>query len=363
MTESRSDNPGRGGNSWQFLGVDLSQWPRLWLEGWRIALASRWLGRIVPQEPVDVILPTGECRRYLAGDWSDCTAAPSRYRAVLLDRADVLTRSLTLPPLSGDDLVRAVAFEVEGLTPFGIDHTAWGYRQSEGRQPGAATGGIVLEVALARQADVAARLAAAQGVTQGSHDQADYEVWALDQAERPIVLRGFAEQRRAGRRTRRLLQIGALAVGVLFLSLAALSIPAIEAQSRLSEATAAYEKLQTQARDVQAARSRLIALSETALAVSERLSAAPTPIRLVDRLSALLPESAYLEQLTMNERHARVTGQSDNASALLQSLGAKPGFQNVRAPTAFTRSRATGKDRFVIEFDYHPEIAAAEAQP
>lgn len=347
--ESRSE---QGRESWVFLGVDLSRLPRLWLDGWREALSSTWLSRVIPPEAVDVQWPDGECRRYRGGIWSECRGRPGRYRAVLLDEADVLTRRLDFPPLSGRDLERAIAFRISGLTPFGSDETAWGFAQERvgDRQRHAGQRSVI--VALANARDVAVRLGNAPGGAQNN------EVWAPTPEGPPVVLLGYGERRRYRRRRGKLIQAILLAAFVLALSLLILAVPAFEAKARLSEAQSSMAVLQEKAREVQAARERLVLQADQAKRIARHLEGASEPLRLVDRLSALLPRTTYVEQLAVTGRHARVTGQSDNASALLGRLGDEPGFYNVRAPTAITRSRATGKDRFVIEFDFRPEGGA-----
>ncbi len=355
MTESRSQEnrshgsqPEEGQNPWVFLGVDLSRLPRLWLDGWREALSSTWFARLVPAEAVDVQRPDGERRRYRGGEWSECRGRPGRFRAVLLDEKGVLTRRLEMPPLSGRDLERAVAFRISGLTPFGVDETAWGFtRESPGGQQHGDQ--RLVTVALANARDVAIRLKEAPGDAQTT------EVWAPTTEGPPVVLLGYGEQRRYRQRRGKLIQAILLAAFVLALSLLILAVPAFEAKARLSEAQASMAVLQEKAREVQAARERFVLQAKQAERVAQHLEGASEPLRLVDRLSALLPRTTYVEQLTVAGQHARVTGQSDNASALLGRLGDEPGFENVRAPTAITRSRATGKDRFVIEFDFHPE--------
>jgi len=335
---------------WVFLGVDLSRLPRLWMDGWREALSSAWLSKLIPAEPVDVQLPDGSCRRYRDGEWSDCPARPGRYRALMLDEGSVLTRRLEMPPLGGRDLERAVSFRIGSLTPFGLDETAWGYVHETPGQGKRADRPRAVTVALANARDVAIRLKDVPGDGEG------LEVWSPTPEGVPVVLRGYGERRRYRQRRGKLVQSILLVGLALGLSLAVLAVPAFETKARLVEAQASMTTLQEKARDVQSARERLVRLAGQAERVALHLEGASEPLRLVDRLSALLPRTTYVEQLRVTGGHARVTGQSDNASALLGRLGDEPGFENVRAPTAITRSRATGKDRFVIEFDYRPKV-------
>jgi len=349
MKQSGKESRSEGKSSpWVFLGVDLARLPRLWMDGWREALASRWLSRLIPPEPVDVRFPSGECRRYRAGKWEDCPGRPARHRAVMLDDATILTRRLEMPPLTGRDLERAVAFRVDALTPFGMEETAWGFMESSHAERSRPGGQGRVVVALASIHDINRQIGESPEAGENP------EIWASTDDGYPVVLRGYGEQRRYRGRRNRLIQAilwGMLALG---LSLALFAVPAFEAKVRLAQAQASMATLQEKVQDIQAARERLVKRSGQAEQVALHLEGASEPLRLVDRLSALLPRTTYVEQLTVTGQHARMTGQSDNASALLGQLGDEPDFHNVRAPTGITRSRATGKDRFVIEFDFRP---------
>ena len=73
-------------------------------------------------------------------------------------------------------------------------------------------------------------------------------------------------------------------------------------------------------------------------------------VALIDQITRQLPDDAVLTRLEIAGGTVRLSGQADNAAQLLQTLGAKPAFRDVRAPSGISRGPAGGKEGFTIEF-------------
>lgn len=339
MTNARADKQGKADNPWQLFGIDLTGIGRAWIEGWQEVLdwpAFAWLR---PKSVIAVTMADSERRLYANGRWlsGDKKGVSAQYSAAVLPDSLLLKRQLNMPPLSSEDLHQAMAFEVEGLTPFGVDGTVWGYRASD--RPG----GKRVDLVIGARAHVERQLADAASSGR--------EIWALGADGQPVVMQGFGERRRQVRERNQVRVVVILALLALVLSLALVAMPALEAHRSLASAERAYAQLQSKVSKVSKARESLVDQATVAQAVADHLQQVPRPLLLLQTLSGVIPDTAYLERLDIDGTHVRLTGQADNASGLMQILGKIPGFDNVQAPTAITRNARTGKERFVIEFD------------
>lgn len=341
MTNARADKRGKADNPWQLFGIDLAGIGRAWVEGWQEALRWPAFAWLRPRSVIEVTMPDGGRRMYANGHWlaDDKSDTAAQYQAVVLPDNLLLSRQLTLPPLSGDDLQQALVFEVEGLTPFGMEGTVWGYRAIDHAG--------VKRVELV----ICSRAHAARQLVESAISGQDPEIWALDADEQPVVMQGFGERRRLVRERSQVRLVAVLGLLAALLSLTLVAVPVLDAHRRLSSAEQAYAQLQNRVSKVSSDREKLVNQATVAQAIADHLRQVPQPLLLLDLLSGVIPDTAYLERIDINGSHVRLVGQAENASSLMQILGKTKGFDNVQAPTAITRNSRTGKERFVIEFD------------
>ena len=78
---------------------------------------------------------------------------------------------------------------------------------------------------------------------------------------------------------------------------------------------------------------------------------------LVDRLSAALPDDAWLDRIEVNGREIRITGLTGNANELLAQLGRQPGLADARATGANVRDNTLNKERFTFEMRWRADGA------
>jgi general secretion pathway protein L len=69
------------------------------------------------------------------------------------------------------------------------------------------------------------------------------------------------------------------------------------------------------------------------------------------KLTSILSDDTYLQNLQFNGEKVTISGQTSNASALMQSLGQIEGIKDVKAPVPSSRAPGISKDTFVIEFN------------
>ncbi|MHB8920966.1 MAG: PilN domain-containing protein [Halothiobacillus sp.] len=356
MIDKRQAKLDTAPNPWLFLGFDLRQIPAVWLDGWKEALRWPILAWLNTAPPVRVFQVDGTETLYTKGGWwplkpTDKSASHSDFRALLLPDDVLLHRVIVLPKMPGSDLQQVLSFEVDGITPFGRDQTVWGYQiVSETAQ------NQRIELVITARAQIEqALMKRNSSVPADMLEQDALELWAMGEQSRPVTLIGFAEQRRQRFIRRRVLQMAALLLLIPVLTIALAGVPMVEAQLRWVHAQQDMATVQAQSTAIDAKRSQLVAQSQSAQSVMDYLKTLPQPLAILELLSAKIPDTAYLERFDMNAQRVIITGQADNAASLMQVLGATPGIQNVRAPSAITRNPMNNKERFTLEFGVQSE--------
>ena len=330
-------------SSLRLFGIDLAAVPSYLRDGWAEALrwpVFRWL---TPDEPIRVLHADGS-ESIRNGVSARTIAAPASVRFCAVELADetVLRRSLVLPRLGEDEVRQAVELDVLAASPFAADDVAWGYRVERGER-------LRIDIALTSKALIGRQIEALAPRLGGVAP----EVWVG--GDPPLVLPGYGETARLAQARRMRWTLFAL-LGVLAVLLAALAVtPTLQLRERTIEAVHKSDDLiravgpQARMRDDIARLGEQIALLRK---VSEqRLDV----VALLDQVTRQLPDDAVLNRLEITGTTVRITGQADNASQLLQTLGANPAFREVRAPAGITRAPAGSKEGFSIEFRVGPE--------
>lgn len=340
----------------RLFGIDLSSFGRDLRAGWQTLLGSRAFAWLTPAQPVRLLRADGT-ERWLDGQTFRTgsarrigkTGSGAYATAVELPEDQVLQRHLRVPAMPHAELADAVALDVASASPFPRDDLVWGFRSVP-----AAGGRYQVDIALASRSQALRHmqsLAAGAG-TQALVDPADLEVWALtgDDRAAPIQLGGFAEPRRSARtmagRRRRLL----LLLWIALLLAAVALTPTAQLKWRAAQADAAYARLAQTAAPVVAKREALVAASDRLATLRDVLIDHVEPLRVLNRLTQVIPDDTALTTLQLDGLKVRVAGQTVNAAALMQTLGAQPGLRDVRAPTPATRYPGAPKENFEIEF-------------
>lgn len=327
------------------FGLDLR---RLWSTYWQgLTDCLKWpaFSWLVADEPVHVLLPDGSEQWRLGETSTSAKAQKDAARAVVLADDQVLACDLVMPELLRHDLLQALSLQAAERSPFPLEQLVWGWRESLRDE-----GGLSVRMALASRGHVERYLA-----SKGLGDGSSVEVWAGDGA--PVVIRGFGEASRRRRASMRRLGILAALALLVFLALALAATPFMLKRERVFDAKAQHEAL---VQETLSAVSDREALLKTGLRASELKAVLQGQVdlpRLLDTLTKLMPDTAYLTRLEVSEHQVRLGGLAANASALIEALGAQPGFSDVRTPSAISRS-SEGKDSFSVEFNYEASGAA-----
>ena len=334
----------------RFLGVDLALLWRDMREPWRTAHQWPILAWLTPQ-PAVLLLRADGTQAVWEGATQISAKVTPRFKAIELPDDLVLRRAVQLPAMSADDLLAAMSLEARSNSPFDADDLVWGGSlQTNASQPVQRA-----ELVLASRKQVAQHLAAVQAGAAGV-DWSGAEVWVIAANGQPVVFTGYGEGlREAYRRNRRRLAFGLLAA--LALGGAVLAItPSIQLRSRALEAAQAHETLVKSAAPVVRQREQLMASVESLSALAELTNGRIEPLKVLDKLTQVLPDDTALQSIKLQGTKLIFTGQTGNASALLQQLGNVQGFKDVRAPAATTRLGNVGKEAFAVELTLDPEV-------
>lgn len=322
------------------FGIDLANLYHRWRAGWAEALTwpqAAWLG---VEEPVELIHADGRKTLHLGDTGRPAPATrPPRHTAILLPQDIILHRRLLLPRMPEADLEAAMLLEVDALNPFPPEKLAWGARRrwtADGRW----------DIDLA----ITSRDFVEQQLERLPPDPAhrNPEVWG-DTPRGPIVLRGYGESLRQSRtRRNQTLVLGLLALlTALLIALAAL--PVAWQAARLAQAEASLAELQQQASNALGQREQLVRLNTLASRIMPPPNGTASPVELLERISALLPEDAWLDRFDLQDGTLQISGHASNGSAVLSTFSQAPAFRTARTTAPIVRDARLGKDRFVIE--------------
>lgn len=333
-------------SSMRLFGIDLSAVPGYLREGWAEALrwpALRWL---TPDEPVRVLAADGaeSVRQGVSARRIDAPAGV-RFVAIELAEETLLRRSLSLPPLTDEELRQAVELDVRAASPFAEEDVVWGFDVQRGER-------TRVEIALTSRKLVEQQIA----TLRPRIGEAQPEVWAG--GERPFVVPGYGEAARLARvRRMRLALFALLAVTALLLGALAIT-PTLQLRQRALEAVGKSEQLARAVGPQAQMRDELTRLGEQIRLLGKAAERRHDVVALIDQVTRTLPDDATLTRMEITGGVVRIIGQADNAAQLLQTLGANPAFRDVRAPSGIAKAPAGGKEGFTIEFRVEGEAKA-----
>lgn len=333
----------------RFLGVDLKA---LWQEichSWQHIHQWPVLSWLTPAVPVILYQADGAQSLWLEGALksSNAGSVKTNFVAVELPQEHVLRRTLSLPQVGDSDIADAVALEARASSPFVAQDLMWGYRARSDQH-----GKCSIELAIASRKQVGAYLTTQSGRLPSN---ASPEVWVRGDQAGPIVLQGYGEIHRYAHaaRQRRWGYALLLLAGVLLGGIAV--TPTAQLRLRAIDAVFAYDSAVQRTAPLARQREALMQSVEKLGVLSETLSGRIEPLRVLDKLTKVLPDDTALQSFKLQGGKVTIAGDTANASALLQLLGEQPGLRDVRAPSAAMRIPGAPKESFVIEFVLDPQ--------
>ena len=333
----------------RFFGLDLrTLWPEI-RRSWQGLHRSSALAWLTPDLPVRVLHADGQEAIWLGGQLVEGGETHSaRFDAIELPEDILLRRTLHMPNMSAAQIAQAVEIDLRSVSPFAAADMVWGYSA----QP-VQVGGIEVHVVLV------SRKQAEQYIGTQQHRlaaNAAPEVWAFAPNNRPILLEGWGEARRVQHSAkRRRVGYGLLASGLL-LTCAIVTTPTMQLRLRAIQAVIAYDALQARTAALLGQREIFVRSIDELEVLRSMLAERVDSLLLMEAMTQTLPDDTSLQSLQLQGLKVTINGLTANSATLMQLLGNKNGFKNVRAPSAANRSPGATAESFIIEFELDPAV-------
>jgi general secretion pathway protein L len=330
----------------RLFGLDPGRAADTFRQGWEGALRWPMFAWLSPAQRVAARWPDGTSRVCMG---ASLTPAPEgrhpRFHALVLPSDIVLTHSLKLPHLLEAEIEQALELELQTISPFPANQLEWGWRIDEVTEHG-----IQTTLAFASKAHVSDYLDRHQSRIQSGSPM---EVWA--EADGIVVLKGFGEHRRKTRMRAQRRQLVFTLIATVLLVAAFASAPIWQIRARAIDAQNQFAQLQSDAFLYVESRNALTLANEKAMAIGSYLDGQANAPQVLDTLTELLPDSAWISRLDIDGRRVRLTGQAADAAGLMELLRARAEFSDLRALSPITRGR-DGRDTFSFELMVMPRL-------
>lgn len=290
----------------------------------------------------------------------DAIEDPNARTVFCIDGDRVLTRVLSLPAATTDNLAQVLAFEMDRQTPFKADQV---YFDSRVVGQDASGRNAQVELVLIPRERLDAELASLPG---GAAHVDGVDAWkgAAGAARRHVNL--LPPDKRTRRRDLRLpLNLGLAAAAVILLVL--------NMDESLANRASALEAMRTEVDDAAKQAKQVAALKKTltdsisgANFLSDRKRKGPTTVGLIDDITRRMPLDTYLERLQIENKTVQLQGQATEAAKLIALLGASPCLGNPGFQGQVQPDPRSGKERFQINADLkecNPQADATAAVP
>lgn len=255
-----------------------------------------------------------------------------------------LVRSVTLPEAAAGRLRQVLGFEMDRLTPFTVGQLYYDVLPVE-HYPEQRRIRVELTALPRPDVDHALAALAAVGVVPDVVDIAGCRVGLnlLPPEQRP----------RRGMLAARL--YAALVSVSLMLVVAAILLPLWQQRTLVTTLQKQVETLQRQGGQVLALQERLEKSIESSRFLLQKKRSRPSLIEVLRELTAVVPDSAWLERLQVRNDTLQIIGQAANASIMIGLIENSKLFSGAAFASPVTNDRRSGKERFVLGARIAPE--------
>lgn len=334
-----------GGELAALLPVRLRAWVQrgpdvLWLGGVsgtatvHRARTGMTLAEIAPGLPVEV--QRAEFARACAGIDPD-----DRRLLLVVPAAQVLYRRLVLPAAAAADPRRVVGYELDRQTPFKPEQVYYDVRVSADAAP---AGQVALDLYAAPRAEIDPLLERFNAI--GAHPDA-VDVQGADGGLAGIdLLPPERRPRRIDRRRRANFMLGLACVLLAVLVLSQWLANRRAALAAMQEEVQAMRARATQSEQLRAQLGGALAASKFLV---RRKSENPSALEVLDDLTRRLPDSAWLDILTLDDSGGLdIKGEAAKAAGLVDTLSSSGLLQEPKLQGVIQPDPATGKERFEL---------------
>ena len=261
-------------------------------------------------------------------------------RWLVLDIAQTLRPVIPVPASAEARLREVMQFEVDRQTPFAADQVSFEPRVLH---RDAQTLQLKVELVVLPKARLDAALALLGPLAEGlaGVDVASPDGSRLGVNLLPAAGRG-ARTDRARQANRWLALVALLALG------AAMALVLNNRTNTLEAYQQRVDAAKAQAREVRMLRNSLRNSAEAANFLARRRAQMPTTLELLDDLTRRIPDSTFLEKISVNDGNMVLIGQSQQASALVGLLQGSPLIRTPTLTGSVQTDPRTGKERFTL---------------
>ncbi|MGY0613219.1 PilN domain-containing protein [Luteimonas sp. A501] len=277
-------------------------------------------------------------------------------RWLLLPEAAALRRRMPLPAAASARLHEVLGFEIERQTPFPAADVEYDARLVGHRADGQVDAELVVVPRQALEARLAALGPLATTLTGVDVDAGDGTGRGVN------LLPGARRHRRVDPWMSWNLALGLVTV----VATAAALWQVLDNRRAAADAfEAEVAQAATRARGASTQRQALVDLVEGMAFLQATRAARPTTVEVMDELSRRLPDSTYLEKLSIEDTRILLIGLSNEAPSLVQRLEGSPLWRSPALAGALQPDPRSGRDRFTLtaELVVAPAAAAQDREP
>ena len=252
---------------------------------------------------------------------------------LLLPKAWVLRRQITLPAAAQENLGQVIQFEMDRLTPFTSDQVYYDYHVEE---QSSADELIPVSVALVPRKKTESWMSMLDGANIRLDKISAVGLWP-DANFLPPEARPVTDMKRAALKL-------VPAVFVVGLLLVAMALPLWQKHNVARAMKSKEMPLKKQANEVIAIREQLQAEQERQQQLYAAWTQYPPAVNVLKVLTDLLPDDTSLQQMDIKGVRLILRGKSSQASSLIKLLEESTGFSDVKFMSSVVQQR--GKEQF-----------------
>lgn len=260
---------------------------------------------------------------------------------LVVPASQVLARRLVVPAAAGGDPRRVAGYEIDRQTPFKPEQVYFDVRV--GRDP-APSGQMALDLVVAPKAGIDPVLE--RFTSLGAAPD------AIDVADAGGSLAGvdlLPPGRRPRRLDRRRRANWILAAACVLLAVLVLSQWLDNRRAALVAMQGEVDAMRTRATQSEQLRAQLTGAIAASKFLVKRKAENPSPLAVLDDLTRRLPDSAWLDMLTLDDSGGLdIKGEASKAAALVDTLGSSKLLQEPKLQGVIQPDPATGKERFEL---------------
>ena len=249
-----------------------------------------------------------------------------------------LRKILDLPLAAKEDLDQMLRLEMDRLTPFRADEVYFAHRVL-GSDARTRRLSVELQLAPKRELERALETARSFGIIPP-------RVELAAGAEGGSALNLLPGEPVHGTRENRLRRV--LTIVAVLLAATAVAIPLQRQRAAVAKLQADVAAARTEAEESLAMRDRLEQLTRSAEFLEADKRRQPMVVRVLDELTRLVPDQAYITQLDIHDQTVEVQGFAATASDLIALLEQSPLFKAPEFRSPVTQDRRSGAERFHV---------------